>query len=803
MTLRAIIIGFFFAGVISSFTYFNDHVIRQTYLIGNHFPVIVFGGLTLLVLFVNPLLRLIKITKVLSSREMLVIIALGLVVCGWPGSGFFRYFAPVVSQPQTMYQSKTAWKAANVISYVPGVDPQLGEGHIKNWDRFIKDLQKSDEGPLYVLKKAFPENVESVIKEAIIRGRVESTERQVVLRSINELLLEKDLISTIVAKSSSIDSLGRFAIPPPDSATKREIKWFSRHALQRALPQYISPAPKGQGVLLANGDLLHPALQRLTRGAGRKGDTSIPWKAWWPSIFLWGGLGLLLAMASLCMVVIVHPQWKRELLPYPIARFAQEFTQTDEINSQPAILRSQVFWGGFIAIFVFHLINGLYAWDLTFINITRVLQFKGLEQVFPNAKKFDYFYTLITSPIIYPTIIAFAFFLSLEVSFSIGIANYLFLGLYASMITRGIMMPGSVSLDPSNTGLMRFGSYIGIAGMTFFIGRRYYLNVISSTFGFRPNPDTPPSAIWASRAFIPLVIGMVILLNNAGLDWVLGSLMIAITLLMFFVITRINVETGAFFVQPNWGVVGILMAVFGMGAIGPTAYILMALVAAMFTMDPRETFMPFLANGLEMATGRFRKYASNKSISLIAVMVLAGFAVALVTSLKLQYVNGLDAQDYWALNGVPKYPFKFLTHHLSELSAYNELSQSVKINGFERFFHMNPDYTLLGWGLAGLALVLICSIGRLRFPWWPLHPVAFLIWGTMPGCKVALSFLIGWAVKTGVVKLSGVRGYRQVKPLMIGIIAGEVCAAFFWTLVGTLYFLRTGMIPKIYEIFPL
>ncbi|MBD3320206.1 MAG: hypothetical protein GF350_03835 [Chitinivibrionales bacterium] len=803
MTLRAIILGFLFACGISIITYFNDHVIRQTYLIGNHFPVIVFGGLTVIVLCINPLLCAIKSGAALSSRETVVIIAFGLVVCGWPGSGFFRYFAPVISQPQTMYQSNTAWKAANAMSYVPGVSPELGEGHIRNWDAFIRDLESSGDGPLYVLRKAFPDNIQKVIHNAALRGRIQSAERRAVQKALNSLLDQKSLFMKIAVQSSPADP-ALMKIPElSDTSAQRDGRWFSRRVLEKALPEYIVPAPEGEGVLLANGDLLHPALQRLTHGAGKSGDTSIPWKTWWPSIFLWGGLGILLALASLCLVVIVHPQWKRELLPYPIVRFAREFTATDELHHRPLVLRSQVFWAGFIIVFAYHLVNGAYVWNLTFIEIPRALQFKGLEQIIPNARKFDYTFALITYPYIYPTVIAFAFFLSLEVSFSIGIANYLFLMLFTFMITRGIMMPFNVSLDPSNTGMLRFGSYAGVALWTCFIGRRYYMNVLSSTIGLRRNPDTPASAMWAGRVLFPLLVAMVLLLRTVGLDPVLSSLMIIITLLMFFVMTRINVETGAFFIQPNWGVVGVLMAVFGMGAIGPTAYILMALAAAMFTMDPRETFMPFLANGLEMTSSRVKKYVSQRAIVLTGIVLCAGFGIALFTSLKMQYTNGLDTQDYWALNGVPKYPFKYLTHHLSELSAYNELSESVTMSGFERFLHMNPNVNFLGWGVAGLVLVIVCSLGRLRFSWWPLHPVAFLVWGTMPGCRMAFSFLIGWAIKSAVVKLAGVKGYRAVKPFMVGIIAGEVSVMIFWTIVGAVYFFTTGMIPKTYDIFPL
>ena len=56
MTLRAVLLGLVGASFICGFTYFNDHVIRQTYLIGMNMPIGVYGGLLVVVLVVNPLL---------------------------------------------------------------------------------------------------------------------------------------------------------------------------------------------------------------------------------------------------------------------------------------------------------------------------------------------------------------------------------------------------------------------------------------------------------------------------------------------------------------------------------------------------------------------------------------------------------------------------------------------------------------------------------------------------------------------------------------------------------------------------
>ncbi len=58
MTIRALILGLLGAAFIAAAGYVNDGLIRNTFLVGNHFPISVFGLLILVVICVNPVLCL-------------------------------------------------------------------------------------------------------------------------------------------------------------------------------------------------------------------------------------------------------------------------------------------------------------------------------------------------------------------------------------------------------------------------------------------------------------------------------------------------------------------------------------------------------------------------------------------------------------------------------------------------------------------------------------------------------------------------------------------------------------------------
>jgi hypothetical protein len=94
--------------------------------------------------------------------------------------------------------------------------------------------------------------------------------------------------------------------------------------------------------------------------------------------------------------------------------------------------------------------------------------------------------------------------------------------------------------------------------------------------------------------------------------------------------------------------------------------------------------------------------------------------------------------------------------------------------------------------ILGLALVLAFSMMRLRFRWWPLHPIFLLVWGTWTSGLFCFSFLLGWVIKQAVTLIGGGSAYHRTKPLMIGVIAGNLLADLIRMMVSTVYYLITG-----------
>jgi len=592
----------------------------------------------------------------------------------------------------------------------------------------------------------------------------------------------------------------------------RKLEFVANRAIiDSTFDQLVAPYPRGEGVLVLGGRADPDVVEILAFGWGDRYDVrhpsdtawalqTIPWAAWWPTLRLWGGVGILVGLGSLCLAMIVHPQWsRRELLTYPIARFVHELTDTDA-DGRTTIFRSRLFWIAFAAVMVLHLVNGLHKWYPGGFEIPTQPDFNPLKQLFPYAAKAPGSW-LIFRPTMYLVVIAFAFFLSAEVSFSLGISAFLWMFFCAILIRGGVPIQDNYATADMGP-MMRFGAYIGLLLMVLYTGRRYYLNVIASTVGLPRQKDTPTYAVWSARLLVLCMAGTIyMLVRYGGIDWPLATLGVFLVMLTMLIVARVNAETGLLIMQPVWMPISVIAAFFGMEGVGPTGFIVIAMLSVVAVGDPREAIMPYLSNCLRISEETANEKPS-RVVWPIGLVVVAGFVLAAVVTLAMQYNLGNSSRDSWAHRALPSIVFDQMAKGVQELDTTAALSAAADHTGMQMCTQGQMAGEAASWAAFGLALVLGCAVARLRIPWWPLHPVAFLIWSSYFGMRFAPAFMVGWAIKAATVKLAGAKGYRSVRPFMIGVIAGELLGALFWIVVNALYYVYTGKSPPQYSIMP-
>ena len=84
---------------------------------------------------------------------------------------------------------------------------------------------------------------------------------------------------------------------------------------------------------------------------------------------------------------------------------------------------------------------------------------------------------------------------------------------------------------------------------------------------------------------------------------------------------------------------------------------------------------------------------------------------------------------------------------------------------------------------AGAGIATTLSWMRMRYLWFPLHPVGFLAansWGMHINWA---SFFIGWLIVVPVTRYGGLPVYRRLLPLFFGLIVGDMLHEGIWGMV--------------------
>lgn len=682
MSIRAVILGLIISAFLAMFSYYNEFYLQLMALVGNHFPIAIYGGMLFIMLAINPILGLIRKSWVLRRSELAVVLVISLAACSVPGSGLMRLFPTTLANPLEMYGSKVGWQDDQLLQYVPS-NLLPNDGQIKG-------------------------DAAATVIGGFVRGRIKA------------------------------DGEGEYTL------------WDMPFRL---------------------------------------GD--VPWSGWAKPLASWVPLIVTCFIGVIALSLVLHRQWSQhERLRYPIAQVASTLTTGDENHLLGPIYRNRLFWLGLSVVFVIHLCNGFTQWDWFNLSIdTNFPLHQIIYQKYPDLGQagmmwgaFNWF--------IYFSVIGIAYFLASDVGLSLGISKILGLFVMVALVRADIGATEGTYVTGSPVDWMTFGAYAGIGLMILYTGRNYFARLFKAAVLFRREEEVERSGVWGTRIFLMCFVTMIFILRYVmDVSFVLAIPAVLSLFLLYVVMARISAETGLFFIQSQWMPLGVMIGLFGATALGPQQYIVLGLISVVLAGDPRETLMPFVVNGLKICENA--KVPRGRASVGASVGFLLALSIALPAALWLHYDRG-SSRDTWGAQDVPEQLYDGLSHEVTNLKLQSRLQEVTDLGelGHLKFMQTDPKFI---WAVGiGLALVLGTSFMRLRHAWWPIHPVLFLVLWPNPLNQFAFSFLLGWLIKQMVTKIGGIQAYRAGKPLMIGVIAGD--------LVGGLLFVGGGVITHLLDI---
>ncbi|MGQ9525776.1 MAG: DUF6784 domain-containing protein, partial [Armatimonadota bacterium] len=84
----------------------------------------------------------------------------------------------------------------------------------------------------------------------------------------------------------------------------------------------------------------------------------------------------------------------------------------------------------------------------------------------------------------------------------------------------------------------------------------------------------------------------------------------------------------------------------------------------------------------------------------------------------------------------------------------------------------------------GFVFTFMLMTLRMRFYWWPFHPVGYAVSSSWSLHIMWLPLLIAWAVKLLILRYGGLKTYMQWLPFFYGLILGEFVVGSLWTIIG-------------------
>ncbi len=493
-----------------------------------------------------------------------------------------------------------------------------------------------------------------------------------------------------------------------------------------------------------------PSDNEAVRGMYEGADGQIPWHIWALPLTAWGVFFLLFFFVMWCIVALFYRQWtEHERLTLPLVDLALQVSGEDGKTSWAGgFFRNPLMWAGFGISLLFNALNIAHAFNPSVPSLGLTFNIGSLftERPWSAIQPLQYYYR--------PEFIGFGYFVPLEVGFSIW-----FFYLLERFIAVGASVVGYEQAGFPFEAEQSMGAYVAVAVCLVWIARKVFRFWVLGSGGRRHAPRNPDVPRWALAGCVVGVLALCLWCRFAGMSVVVALVYLAILLTTALTYTRVRAETGmpSMWLFPFGQQKSVMVNALGSAAYVGGGFGSMTIFSSLFFLA-RGYFPAMMAYQLEgmrlgQATG-----ARGRDVGLALFGgLLIGYALGAWTHLQAYSHYGANILEGGTVQG--GYRVQLARQEFQLLASYAQRSAP-------------PDVPRTIASGTGFLVAMILMLLRWKFLRFPLHPLGYGI-ATNYGYVLWGPLLTAWLVKLIILRLGGVRLYRQLTPLFLGIAFGH------------------------------
>lgn len=482
---------------------------------------------------------------------------------------------------------------------------------------------------------------------------------------------------------------------------------------------------------------------------------------WLKPVLWWCSFILALGTVGMCMTLIMRRQWvDNERLSFPLVQLPMAITEN---GGNVSFFKNRLLWIGIAVGALLNILNGLHYLypSVPFIPV-------GYEHL-----DLGQFVTVLpwqavgwTPVAFYPFIIAMGFFLPLDLSFSVWFF-FLFRKIQ-QVLVAAYPIPSQPEMPFFSH--QAFGAWFAYCMFAGWMARHHLKGVWKRIKGDPNGVDDSNEPLRYRAAFAGILLGSAYLVwftYKAGMKPQFILPFFAIYFLLSLGITRMRAELGppGHQMGGEMDAANVMISWVGAKSLGPST---VALVPLFWWFSGRGYRTNIIASQVESFKLVSQSHANPRRLVYAMIIAFAvGGLAAYWAGLHLQYRIGETPNGM-----VPRNWGQWL-------SLENRIANPC-----------NPEPIAAGFQIGSALFTAWLFAMRLKFPWWPFHPVGYALCMTFGVDMFWSCILIAWVLKGLVMRWGGLSTYRRALPMAFGLIIGEYLVGAFWSLLSA----ATGML---------